>query len=154
MPPFILTGLVTKSGFMQKTATVTVSRFMYHPKTHKRIERSKKYLAHDPENVMKTGDTVTIRLCRPLSARKRFVLNEIIKSPESEWQKMHANRQEHQHQQSTSQGGDGEPQGPLDVTAGVEALKKVEELQNETPTSVAEKGVAGVLGSQNTPYSR
>lgn len=35
MPPFILTGIVTKSGFMKKTATVTVSRFMFHPKTHK-----------------------------------------------------------------------------------------------------------------------
>ena len=30
-----LTGVVTKAGFMQKTVTVTVSRWMVHRKTHK-----------------------------------------------------------------------------------------------------------------------
>ncbi|GJJ08965.1 hypothetical protein Clacol_003186 [Clathrus columnatus] len=143
MPPLKLTGIVTRSGFMQKTATVTISRFMVHPKTHKRIERSKKYLTHDPENVMKTGDTVMIRHCRPISARKRFVLDTVIKSPETEWEKLHANQQ--QGQSSASQGNDGGgAQGPLDVTAGVDALGEVREGQNSTPSKMAEKGMAGV----------
>ncbi|KAF8587490.1 nucleic acid-binding protein, partial [Ramaria rubella] len=90
MPPMALTGIVTKVGFMQKTATVTVSRFMVHRKTQKRIERSKKYLTHDPENSLKMGDTVLIRNCPPISARKRFRLEQIIRSPESEWEQAHA----------------------------------------------------------------
>ena len=35
MPPMAFTGLVTKVGFMNKTATVTVSRFVTHPKVGK-----------------------------------------------------------------------------------------------------------------------
>ncbi|KAF8530704.1 hypothetical protein JB92DRAFT_2782407 [Gautieria morchelliformis] len=90
MPPMALTGVVTKVGFMQKTATVTVSRWMVHRKTHKRIERSKKYLTHDAEDSLKLGDTVLIRNCPPISARKRFRLEKIIKSPETEWEQAHA----------------------------------------------------------------
>lgn len=67
-----LTGIVTKAGFMNKTATVTVSRFVFHKVTRKvrpsitiedgfaltawifkqRIVRSKKYLVHDEHNSM------------------------------------------------------------------------------------------------------
>ena len=35
MPPMAFTGLVTKVGFIDKTATVTVSRFVTHPKVGK-----------------------------------------------------------------------------------------------------------------------
>ena len=35
MPPMSLIGQVTKVGFMNKTATVTVSRYVFHPKTGK-----------------------------------------------------------------------------------------------------------------------
>ena len=35
MPPMSLIGQVTKVGFMEKTATVTVSRFIFHSKTGK-----------------------------------------------------------------------------------------------------------------------
>lgn len=35
MPPMALTGIVTKAGFMNKTATVTVSRFVVHKTTRK-----------------------------------------------------------------------------------------------------------------------
>jgi len=84
------TGLVTKCGFMHKTATVTVSRWVVHPRTGKRLERSKKYLTHDEENKLRMGDTVTIRNCPPISARKRFTLENILKSPETERDEMHA----------------------------------------------------------------
>ena len=36
------------------------------------ISRSKKYMAHDETNRFKTGDSVRIVECRPLSARKRW----------------------------------------------------------------------------------
>lgn len=79
-----LTGIVTKAGCMQKTATVTVSRHVIHKLTGKRIERSKKILTHDEKEVLRLNDTVLIRNCPPISARKRFKLEKILKSPETE----------------------------------------------------------------------
>jgi small subunit ribosomal protein S17 len=35
MPPMAFTGVVTKVGFMNKTATVTVSRYILHKITGK-----------------------------------------------------------------------------------------------------------------------
>ena len=35
MPPMAFNGIVTKAGFMQKTATVTVSRWVMHKLTGK-----------------------------------------------------------------------------------------------------------------------
>ncbi|KAG1767263.1 hypothetical protein CY34DRAFT_800418 [Suillus luteus UH-Slu-Lm8-n1] len=84
MPPMALTGIVTKAGCMQKTATVTVSRHVIHKLTGKRIERSKKILTHDEQEVLRLNDTVLIRNCPPISARKRFKLEKILKSPETE----------------------------------------------------------------------
>ncbi|KAG2150124.1 hypothetical protein BD769DRAFT_1344264 [Suillus cothurnatus] len=84
MPPMALTGIVTKVGCMHKTATVTVSRHIIHNLTGKRIERSKKILTHDEQGVLRLNDTVLIRNCPPISARKRFKLEKILKSPETE----------------------------------------------------------------------
>ncbi|KAI0363547.1 nucleic acid-binding protein, partial [Pilatotrama ljubarskyi] len=90
MPPMSFVGQVTKVGFMNKTATVTVSRFIFHPKTGKRLERSKKFLTHDEENILRPDDTVLIRNCPPISARKRFKLERVIKSPVREREELHA----------------------------------------------------------------
>ncbi|KAG8896201.1 hypothetical protein FRB99_009021 [Tulasnella sp. 403] len=79
MPPMSLVGIVTSVGKMAKTATVTVSRTTQHPRTRKMIERSKKYLTHDSEEVMRLGDKVLIRNCPPVSARKRFKFEEFIR---------------------------------------------------------------------------
>jgi hypothetical protein len=46
MPPMALTGIVTKAGCMQKTATVTVSRHVIHKltgKVHFQFGPTKKY---------------------------------------------------------------------------------------------------------------
>ncbi|TDL21256.1 hypothetical protein BD410DRAFT_790017 [Rickenella mellea] len=83
MPLLALKGVVTKCGFMNKTATVTVSKWVVHPRSKKRIERSTKYLTHDPENKLKMNDLVIIRNCPHVSARKYFVLETILHSPES-----------------------------------------------------------------------
>ena len=53
-----------------KTVVVRVERRVQHPLYKKFIRRSKKYMAHDENNVCKAGDLVRIRECRPLSKRK------------------------------------------------------------------------------------
>ena len=71
----ILKGMVV-SDKMDKTIVVSVSRFIKHPKYGKYYKVSKKYKAHDEENLCKTGDTVEIIETRPISKDKRFkVLN-------------------------------------------------------------------------------
>jgi len=75
------TGIVTKVGVMNKTATVTVPRFVVHKRTGKRLERSTKILTHDENNELRLEDTVVVRHTRPISARKRFTLEKILKSP-------------------------------------------------------------------------
>jgi len=89
MPPMSLKGIVTKVGVMKKTATVTVSRWVLHKQTGKRIERSKKYLTHDQNNILRINDEVLIRNCPPVSARKRFTLDQILRSPETQHELTH-----------------------------------------------------------------
>ena len=71
MPRRVLTGRVT-SDKMDKTVTVLVDRRVMHPLYKKFIRRSKKYAAHDEENVCKVGDTVRIIECPPISKRKTW----------------------------------------------------------------------------------
>ena len=71
MPRRVLQGVVT-SDVNEKTVTVLVERRFMHPIYKKFIVRSKKYLAHDESNNVKTGEMVRIRECRPISKRKRW----------------------------------------------------------------------------------
>ena len=71
MPKRVLQGVVV-SDKMDKTVVVKVERRIMHPVYKKFIRRSKKYAAHDELNACKTGDTVRIRECRPLSKSKRW----------------------------------------------------------------------------------
>jgi small subunit ribosomal protein S17 len=66
-------GIVT-SIKMNKTIAVTVSTKRNDPLYAKRVGYSKKYYAHDEENIAKVGDLVTIMSCRPISKTKRFRL--------------------------------------------------------------------------------
>jgi small subunit ribosomal protein S17 len=75
MPKRVLTGRVT-SDKMNKTVTVLVNRRVMHPIYKKFIRRSKKYAAHDEANLCKTGDTVRIEECRPISKRKTWMVIE------------------------------------------------------------------------------
>ncbi|MCC5943799.1 MAG: 30S ribosomal protein S17 [Bernardetiaceae bacterium] len=70
-------GIVT-SNKMQATIAVEVERRIKHPLYGKFLRRSKKFLAHDPENSCNIGDRVRIMETRPLSKRKRWRLVEII----------------------------------------------------------------------------
>lgn len=70
-------GVVT-SNKMQKTVVITVERQMNHPLYKRVVRRSKNFLAHDEKNECRVGDTVRIEETRPLSARKRWRVIEII----------------------------------------------------------------------------
>ncbi len=71
----VLQGIVVKTA-MKDTVTVSVDRYIKHPKYKKYQRHSKKYLVHNPGNTAQVGDKVTIRETRPLSKRKHFVLVE------------------------------------------------------------------------------
>lgn len=66
------------SATNNKTITVLVETSKPHPLYNKRVKYSKKYAAHDEENKAKVGDTVKIRMTKPLSKTKRYELVEIL----------------------------------------------------------------------------
>lgn len=73
MPRRILQGTVT-SDKNDQTVTVLVERRFKHPLLHKTVRFSKKYRAHDAENRFKTGDSVRIIECAPMSKTKRWTV--------------------------------------------------------------------------------
>lgn len=74
-------GLVI-SDKSEKTVTVSVETLVRHPLYKKRVRRSKKFLAHDENNEARIGDTVRIIETRPLSARKRWRLANVVSRAE------------------------------------------------------------------------
>lgn len=131
MPPMSFNGIVTKAGFMNKTATVTVSRQIIHKLTGKvrplvnimscgNWSQSSANWAKQKISsswwtqwsvtcltclcfpiqfrqipVLRQHDIVVIRNCPPLSAMKRFKLEKILKSPETEHDLARARRAKH-----------------------------------------------------------
>lgn len=73
-----LTGVVT-SDVADKTITVTVTSRETHPIYKKQYTVTRKYAAHDESNDAHKGDTVRIIEVRPISKRKAFKLDEIVK---------------------------------------------------------------------------
>jgi small subunit ribosomal protein S17 len=73
MPKRVLQGVVV-SDACDKTIVVRVERRVMHPVYKKFIMRSKKYAAHDEQNVHKTGDVVRIEESKPISKRKRWIV--------------------------------------------------------------------------------
>jgi small subunit ribosomal protein S17 len=69
-------GVVT-SDKMTKTVVVRVDRLIKHPKYRRYVRRKKQFMAHD-ELGATTGDKVRIVETRPLSARKRWRVIEIV----------------------------------------------------------------------------
>ena len=66
----------------EKTVTVSVEALVRHPMYKKRVRRSRKFMVHDERNEARVGDTVRIVETRPLSARKRWRLANIISRAE------------------------------------------------------------------------
>ncbi|SEN74218.1 SSU ribosomal protein S17P [Mesobacillus persicus] len=73
----VYTGRVV-SDKMDKTVTVLIETYKTHSLYGKRVKYSKKFKAHDEQNVAKIGDVVRIMETRPLSATKRFRLVEVV----------------------------------------------------------------------------
>jgi small subunit ribosomal protein S17 len=61
-----------------KTVTVSVERIFKHRVYKKIVRRKKKYLAHDEKNKCKVGDQVKLKLVRPISKRKRWLVVDIV----------------------------------------------------------------------------
>lgn len=77
MPKRILQGKVV-SDKGDKTIIVLIERKITHPVYGKIMRRSKKYHAHDEDNVIKEGDEVRIEECAPLSKLKTFKVLEKV----------------------------------------------------------------------------
>jgi small subunit ribosomal protein S17 len=74
-------GLVV-SEKPEKTVVVSVETLVRHPLYKKRVRRSKRFMVHDEQNAARIGDTVRIIETRPISARKRWRLANIISRAE------------------------------------------------------------------------
>lgn len=61
-----------------KTITVLVETYKDAKLYGKRVKYSKKYTAHDENNIAKKGDIVRIAQTRPLSKTKHFRLVEVV----------------------------------------------------------------------------
>lgn len=76
-----LVGTVV-SDKMQKTVTVAIEDRKMHPIYRKVVSTTKKVMAHD-ETGAPVGAVVRIVESRPLSKRKRWVVEEILEQPEA-----------------------------------------------------------------------
>jgi small subunit ribosomal protein S17 len=72
---------IVASDKMTKTIVVRVDRLIKHPKYRRYVRRTSKFMAHD-ETGAAIGDKVRIVETRPLSARKRWRVVEIVQKAE------------------------------------------------------------------------
>jgi small subunit ribosomal protein S17 len=73
----VRTGKVV-SNKAEKTIVVSIERQVAHPLYKKYFKLTTKVMAHDENNECNIGDVVKVIESRPLSARKRWALVEII----------------------------------------------------------------------------
>jgi small subunit ribosomal protein S17 len=72
-----MVGIVS-SDKMSKTVVVKVDRMVRHDKYKKIIRRTSKFMAHNEIEGVTIGDKVKIVATRPLSARKRWRVTEVV----------------------------------------------------------------------------
>lgn len=72
-----LVGRVT-SDTMDKTIVVEIASTKIHPLYRKVVRSTKRYLAHDEQNEARTGDRVSMVESRPISKRKRWVVERVL----------------------------------------------------------------------------
>jgi small subunit ribosomal protein S17 len=70
-------GIVT-SNRMDRTAVVTVTERVRHPRYNKTMQRNKKLYVHDEANDLNVGDRVRVMETRPLSKLKRWRVVEVL----------------------------------------------------------------------------
>lgn len=66
------------SAAMNKSIIVAIERQVAHPLYKKYYKQTKKVMAHDEGNECRVGDIVRVIESRPLSARKRWMLADVI----------------------------------------------------------------------------
>jgi small subunit ribosomal protein S17 len=71
-------GIVT-SDKMTKTVVVRVDRLVKHPTYKRYVRRRSKFMAHNEIEGVTIGDEVRIQETRPLSARKRWQVTEVLR---------------------------------------------------------------------------
>lgn len=69
---------------MDKTITVAVDTQKQHPRYKKYLKQRSKFYAHDDEEEAEKGDRVVIRETRPISKKKRWMLEKILDEPGGE----------------------------------------------------------------------
>lgn len=67
-----------ESAKCNKTITVAIETYRTHPLYKKRVKYTKKYTAHDENNIAKEGDIVKIAATRPLSKMKNYRLVSVV----------------------------------------------------------------------------
>jgi small subunit ribosomal protein S17 len=67
------------SDKMNKTVNVAVERYRIVPKYRKRVKYTRKFMAHDENEVANLGDLVLIVPCHRISRHKHFMLREIVR---------------------------------------------------------------------------
>ena len=72
------TGVVVSAGKMDKTVVVNVVSRVNHRVYKKVVQVSKKFKAHDENNICGIGDTVLIMETRPISKDKYYRVVKII----------------------------------------------------------------------------
>jgi small subunit ribosomal protein S17 len=70
---------VVVSDKMQKSCVVAVEWQVRHGLYGKTERRTSKFMVHDEKNEAKTGDMVAIVETRPMSRRKRWALERIVR---------------------------------------------------------------------------
>ncbi len=63
---------------MNKTVVVQVERKVKHPLYHKFVRRFSKMYAHDASGATAEGDTVIIKMCKPLSKLKHWEVFKVV----------------------------------------------------------------------------
>jgi small subunit ribosomal protein S17 len=70
------------SDKMDKTVVVAVANTFMHPLYLRYVKRTSKFHAHDEGNQCGVGDLVEIVSCRPLSKRKRWRVQQVLRRAE------------------------------------------------------------------------
>src|SRR5690349_16190383 len=68
------------SNKMDKTVVVAIERRKLHPIYKKVVRTTKKIMAHDESNEIEIGALVRVVESRPLSAKKRWVVEEVLEA--------------------------------------------------------------------------
>lgn len=71
------------SNKMNKSIVIKIEYTYKHPVFKKYIKKSKKLMAHDEDNKCNIGDVVQVKMHRPVSKRKAFVLSKIVQKVQS-----------------------------------------------------------------------